>query len=139
MEYTNENRGIIQYKDRLRQIIDFSKIRFGNITPTDIDGLIEYRNKAYILYEFKLNGTDIPRGQSLALERMVDDFIKAGKEAVLFLCYHDVENAEEDIIAGNSIVAKFYWHGAWHEARAITVKEYSEKFIQWINSMNWME
>jgi len=40
-------RGKIEHRDRARQIRDFSNLRYGNITPTDIDGLIEYQNKCF--------------------------------------------------------------------------------------------
>lgn len=32
----------IYNRDRMRQIIDYEGCKFGNIMPTDIDGLIEY-------------------------------------------------------------------------------------------------
>lgn len=35
MNYTDDNRGAIQFRERRKQIIDFSGLRVGNITPTD--------------------------------------------------------------------------------------------------------
>ena len=49
MEYTNENRGYFQHPERAKQNICFEGIKYGNITPTDIDGCIDYKNKATIL------------------------------------------------------------------------------------------
>ena len=74
MNYTDDNRGAIQFRERRKQIIDFSGLRVGNITPTDCDGLIEYHNKAYILFEIKHRDAKVPEGQLKALVRSVDDF-----------------------------------------------------------------
>jgi len=46
-------RGVIKYRGRARQIIDFRGLTYGNITPTDIDGLIEYKDKCILLIEIK--------------------------------------------------------------------------------------
>jgi hypothetical protein len=44
---------VIQNVGRKQQINDFSELRFGNITPTDMDGCIECKDKAYIFIEIK--------------------------------------------------------------------------------------
>jgi len=43
----------IIHRDRARQLIDFSNLRFGTRMPTDIDGCFEYDDRAMILLEFK--------------------------------------------------------------------------------------
>ena len=48
---------------------------------TDIDGLIEYHDSEYILLEVKHKDARVPYGQRLAIQRMVDDFTKAGTSA----------------------------------------------------------
>jgi hypothetical protein len=60
-------RGVIQNVGRKQQINDFSELRFGNITPTDMDGCIEYKDKAYI-FIFHVPGLKPPPlgGQLLA-------------------------------------------------------------------------
>jgi hypothetical protein len=62
MNYDSLNRGKIQYRERARQIIDFSGIRYDNITPTDIDGFFEKADKAFVFYEYKLEGCEMPHG-----------------------------------------------------------------------------
>lgn len=79
MTYSDDNRGKIQYRERRKQLVDFSGIRIGNITPTDCDGLIEYHDKAYIIFEIKYRDAEVPHGQRLALQRSIDDFKRAGK------------------------------------------------------------
>ena len=54
MVYTDENRGKIQFRARKKQILDFSNLRLKyRITPTDMDGLIEYRNRIRFFIEMK--------------------------------------------------------------------------------------
>lgn len=68
---------------RMKQLIDFKGLELDNgIYPTDIDGLIEYHDSEYILLEVKHKDARVPYGQRLAIQRMVDDFTKAGKKAV---------------------------------------------------------
>lgn len=124
---------LIQNKSKARQIIDFSGLRFGNITPTDIDGCIEYKNKALILFEVKHKGTAIPKGQELALTRIVDNHRAAGKEAVLFICEHDVEDWREDIDAATTTVRKFYWNFEWHDGKDVLLRDKTSRFIKYVD------
>jgi hypothetical protein len=112
---SNDNRGVINNPDRQRQIRDYSGLRFGNITPTDIDGLIEYHNKAYVILELKYRETPILRGQELALEIMTTDLYKSGKEVLCIIAKHYEDDCNIPIKAHDSIVFKFrygqdkYW------------------------------
>lgn len=132
MEYNDQNRGAIQNRERARQIIDFSGVRFGNITPTDIDGMIEYHNVAFVFYELKLKGAKMPYGQELALSRMSK---RLGDRAVVFLCEHDVDDASKDIPAAKTIVRRLCWCGEWHDCKpGITLLEYTQRFLNWIDT-----
>lgn len=134
MEYKDNNRGKIQFRERAKQIIDFSGLRYGLITPTDIDGVIEYHDKAYIFLEFKLFDREMPDGQRLALERICDGLEKSGKECAVFLCIHNVSDCNKDISAANSIVRSVYWRGKWIRLKNyITVKEQVDKYIEWVD------
>jgi len=48
-----EVKGVIHAPQRATQLRDYSGLLFGNITPTDIDGLIEYKNIGYVIIELK--------------------------------------------------------------------------------------
>jgi hypothetical protein len=133
MLYTDSNRGTIQNRERARQIIDFHGLKIRNITPTDIDGFIEYQDKAMIFLEFKYLDADLPYGQRLALERLIDNIDKAGKEAVLFVCEHNTTNCDKDVIAENAIVRSFYYKKRWYKPREkSTVKQKINSFISFI-------
>lgn len=61
--------GQIENRARKQQILDFSGLVFGKITPTDIDGMIEYHGKAFVYYEFKYLNADTKYGQRTAFEQ----------------------------------------------------------------------
>ena len=100
-------------RDRAGQIIDFTGLRYKTITPTDIDGAMEYHNKAFALFEMKLEGAPLPRGQVLFLVRIIDALNASGKEAALFICRHNVKDARQDIRAEKTRVESIYYRGKW--------------------------
>ena len=120
---------MIVNENRLRQIVDFDSIKFGNIQPTDIDGVLEYHNKAYILLEFKCGDACLSQGQSIALTRMVDDLSKV-KHAVLFVARHRTP-VDKTVDAGSCIVTDYYWHGEWYKAE-VPLREIMETYIKYM-------
>lgn len=133
MIYTNGSRGTIQFRDRKRQIIDFSNLRIGTITPTDCDGLIEYHNKAYVIFEIKYRDAEVPHGQLEALVRSIDDYKQAGKAAVLIIAEHTVDDTTRDIDAAKCNVRSWYT-GKWKRPNsAITLGQLVEQFIAFVD------
>ena len=118
-------------RERARQLIDFDGMNYGKILPTDIDGLIEYHGIAVIFYEFKYGNTDMPYGQRLAIERIVDAIAASGKHAVVFLCKHLVADPNEDVQAKDAIVTQTYYDGGWYDCHD-TVKNKTTKFLDYI-------
>ena len=112
-------RGQIRYRERARQIVDFSGLRYDLITPTDIDGviapitvdgLIEFQRRCYVFVEFKHVGNPVmPGGQKWAFERIADDL---RKPAVVLLAVHDT-TPDEDIDAAAARERAVYWRGKW--------------------------
>jgi hypothetical protein len=127
----NTERGKIRNRDAGKQIIDYSGLRYNNITPTDIDGLIEYKGKAFIFYEFKFNNAPMPLGQRIALTRLVDAIQKGGTPAMLILCSHN-NPASEDIDAAHATAKAIYWQGAWGDGCGRTVREVTDGFLKYI-------
>lgn len=124
-------RGKIRNRDARKQIIDYSGLRYNNITPTDVDGMIEYKGKAFIFYEFKYGDAPMPRGQMIALTRIVDAIQKGGTPAALILCNHS-NPFTEDIDAANAIVRSIYWNGSWGNGCGRTVKEVTDGFLRYV-------
>lgn len=117
---------------KMRQLIDFKGCSVGKgMYPTDIDGLIEYKDSEYILFEVKFAGKPVPIGQRLAIQRMIDDFTKAGKQAVAFICDHAVKDPDKPIIMAWCRVREIYYGGEkqWRAPdREITVREAIDSF-----------
>lgn len=102
-------------------------MRFGTITPTDIDGLIEYDDKCYVVFESKYQDAEIPYGQKLALVRLVDNL---NKPAILIHSTHDVSDCNQDVDVGNSTVAAYYFNHKWYyPSNKYTLRQLTERFI----------
>ncbi len=114
MEYTNENRGVIQNRERARQLINFSGIKFGNITPTDVDGACDYKDKLTMFFEVKYGNAVPPPGQKLFYIRTADDIQKSGKSCIVYFCWHDIANPEDDIDGAKTEVKYIYFKGQWY-------------------------
>lgn len=106
------NKSAIRSHKNMSQIIDFSNMKFGNIMPTDIDGLIEYRDMAFMIYEVKYDGAEMPFGQRLALERLADA-LQMCKPTLLMLCSHQ-QTDNKDIDLHTTIVVEYRFKGDWH-------------------------
>lgn len=90
-------RGEIRNIERKQQINSFKNIRYGNITPTDIDGLIEYQDKAYVIFEIKYGNAELPKGQRKAIQRLVTDAGKANKKALAIIAEHHVDDTRQPV------------------------------------------
>ena len=135
MKYEDHKRGLIQNRDRKKQIIDFSQLRYESITPTDLDGFIEYRNKLFVLYEYKYKKErSMSKGQYKALVRLIDAVQRGGLDAALFLVKHDQENPEKDIDGANSIVDRYYYKGKWNYNVNRTAKQVTDSFMKYVEN-----
>lgn len=122
---------------RMKQLIDFKGLELDNgIYPTDIDGLIEYHDSEYIILEVKHNKAKVPWGQRLALQRMVDDFTKAGKKAVAIVCEHNVDDTNKPVVAAVCNVRELYYGGEkrWRPPDSpMTVRQAVNNFRKYAN------
>ena len=122
--------GKIHYRGRAKQLRDFSGLRFGNITPTDIDGIIEYKNKAYIIIEGKKGEAPFLGGQKLALDRLSDDVRTAGKQTLLILYHHNVDDCTKDVNVAEQSVSSYKLNGKWNQPQfGQTVRQLCDQFI----------
>ena len=129
MNYNNLNRGKIQYPNRAKQIIDYSGLRFGNKTPMDIDGYMEFGGKCAIVLEFKTKGKELPYGQRIALEVYADGV--CGFPVIVIVADHYVIDAAKEIKADQCIVREYYYNGAWHPTdRMVTVRQFVDSFVK---------
>ena len=120
-------RGRITYHTRARQQRDYSGVRYGNITPTDIDGIIDYKNRCWVIIELKYMDATIPFGQMLCLERLTDDLQRV-KPTLCIIASHMQHNPELDIDVANSLVTHYRKDSMWFQAQG-TVKQTLDNFL----------
>lgn len=106
-------RGEVVYLDRYKQLINFSGLRWGNITPTDIDMCIDFQGKCLIFGEFKYGNAPFPQGQKIALEVLCD---KSNVPAIALIARHHVP-PNEFINVSKLAVSEFYWNKKWMKDR----------------------
>ena len=98
-------------------------LRFGNITPTDIDGFVEFRDKLFVWIEAKLSGAPVDFGQRMALERQCDAVGETGRKAVVLVIEHDT-SPSDDIDFASCLVREWRYEKEWREPiRPITCRD----------------
>lgn len=128
-------RGQIRNTDYRKQIFDMSLIRYGNITPTDLDAMIEYKNTGFILIEakYKLDFYQ-DKGQRLAHERLVDALWTAHKPSVLIFARHQVQLPNQVNLA-HCLVTYYRYCGQWRKWTGWTVKQVVDSFINHLDRL----
>lgn len=120
-------RGVIYNRARATQVIDFSGLRYGTITPTDIDGFTDFHNKMFVWVELKHDAAPLPFGQKLALERATDACERGGVPSYLIVARHN-EPEHNDINAASCVVTQVYHVGRWKDISIpITVRDAMDK------------
>lgn len=104
-------RGVIRNREFKQQIADFSGLKFGKITPTDLDAFMDFNNRLFVFVESKHGSSSMPYGQQLAIERLCDAcHTPPHRYAVAFVTSH---NSNGDIDFANTTVTKYRWEGKW--------------------------
>lgn len=125
------SRGKIYDVARATQLRDFSGLRFARgITPTDVDCLLEFGDRAYVVIEAKSGGAEVPFGQRTALQRMIKAWRKAEKIAVVIVATHQ-HPPEEAIDFANCRVLEHYEGVEWSKrARGQTVGAFTRSWLK---------
>jgi hypothetical protein len=125
----DEDRGKIRNREYAQQLKDFSGLRFGKITPTDIDGFMDFGNKVFVFIETKHGDAPLPVGQKLALERLCDASMDAKKASVVLVAHHQTLG---DIDVASLPVDLLRMNKKWRKPKKeMTVREAVEQFLQW--------
>ncbi len=115
----------LEHPERAAQLVDLTGINYGNLSPTDVDGFLEIKNKLFVFFEFKNeNAPPIGYGQRTALERVVDALHQSGKVSLAVIGQHNTAHAE--IVNGAASKAlEVRWQGQWVslEGDRYTVKD----------------
>lgn len=113
-------------KDYGSQLKDFSGLSWGKIYPTDIDGILEFSNRLFVIFETKYGGAPVPYGQKLALERLCDRLTQPGCHCVLIITKHE---SKGDIDIGKTIVTSYRENSNWFtDVPEITLREMIDIF-----------
>lgn len=124
---TMAERGHFRNKEAARTLRNFSGMRWGKVTPTDIDGFVEFGDKAFVVVEAKYKDSPIPYGQGLALERLCDA-ISEPRKTLLVICSHDAAVGQEIDLA-TCQVTRYKSQGRWRDGpTGLTVKALIDKF-----------
>lgn len=112
----DEMRGKIYNERRARQLKDYSGLRYDKITPTDLDGIIEFSDRLFVLIDYKGQDAPLIGGQRKCFERIVDALESAGKVSVLVISDH-YGYIGEAIDCANATVRSIYFRGKWQPFR----------------------
>ena len=131
MEYTDENRGRIQYEERFKQPLLFEGMTFNKVCPTDIDAFTEYHDRFFIIFEVKRNDAQLSYGQKTALVRIVDAIQESGRNAVLYICRHNIGDCSKPVFLKNTIISEAYYCKQWYIIKPKTALEVWNYAMQW--------
>ena len=123
----------IQSRERAKQLVSFEGMELGErMWPTDFDAVIEWRDRAWLLFEVKHEDAPMPKGQRLAVERFVRDVWNGGKAAVAAVVEHRVADPNDDIRLADCMVREVFVGGEfrWRAPnRPITAWECMDAYI----------
>lgn len=126
----------ISSRHRAKQLVNFAGIEFGTrIWPTDFDAVIEWKDRAWLVFEVKYWDKDVPKGQEIALRRFVNDIHKTGKKAIAAVVEHRVDNPNDDVTLADCEVREVYVSGEreWRPThRPMNAQELAEQYIEYV-------
>ena len=130
-------RGVFQNVNRGKQLIRYDGLRYGSITPTDMDGIIECHNSFWILYEIKMDNKQVPQGQRLLLERFIEMARDARRHGIAMIAEHHIYDTRQDIFMRSCRVRELIttedltWRPPKYE---ITVKRITDMYMYYFNN-----
>lgn len=120
---------MIRNSNQVKQAIDFAGIGNDKIHPTDIDAVLEFDNEVLILFEVKKINNNLPIGQKLLLERLVDSWHT--KKSVALIVKHNFKNDTKDIPLISCWVRKYYYDGKWYSCNEPLKKQLNKILKKW--------
>lgn len=123
------DRGKIRNREFASQLKDFSGLRFGRITPTDVDCACEHQDAVFWFVEIKHGGAKMPRGQRMFYERLCDALARAGKHVMVLVASHDTAH---DIPVAELPVVEVRLRSEWRKPNVPhTVRSAVDAFLAW--------
>ncbi len=108
--------GKIRYPRRSSQLINFEGVRFGNATPSNVDGLLELQDHFFVILEYKHETAQpMSKGQRMMIERLCDaihDRRTPSAYCVAIVAQHNTPIGQE-IDGANAKALGVRWDRKW--------------------------
>lgn len=129
-------RGKIQHRARRQQIADMSGLRFNKITPTDLDGFIDFDNRLFIFMEGKFIGTPVLFGQELSIDRLCDASHNPPHRYAFAIIADHCHPVTEDIDFAHMTVRTIRQNGKWAAPmqRDLTVRAAVDRMLAFVEN-----
>lgn len=127
--------GVYDNERRVKQLLKFDGMTIGRKCFTDFDAVMEYDNRAWLVFEAKYGNKDVPYGQRLALERFVRDMHRAGKDAVAVVVQHNVSDPRRSVFLKDCNVRQVYMSGelSWRPPkRRMSARQFMVEYIDYV-------
>jgi hypothetical protein len=127
----NDNeRGKIRNRDHV-PTKDFSGLRYGKITPTDIDGFMEFGDRTFIFIELKFGDAVLKYGQKLAMERLCDACESDQRTSIALVARYNTQG-EDAVDVAPLPVSEYRINRKWHKPKnGITVRQAIDQILTW--------
>lgn len=116
-------RGKIYNKTLYKQATDYSGLRYNKITPTDIDGSMDFETRAYVFFDLKREGGKLTLGQEIHYKGLVDNL----RCPAMFVEVENNTRSDETVYAADCPVIRYYRGKDWGEwytpEKSITLKK----------------
>ena len=125
----------IENEKRARQLVRFDDMDFGNKGFTDIDAVMDWRGRAWLLFEVKGRGKGLTTGQRILAEHFVGMAWESGRYAVVAVVEHGVRDCNRDVRLSECEVVELYETKgmAWRPPREpMTAKELARRFVRYV-------
>ena len=136
IEYTTQQRGVIQNRARKQQIADMSGLRFNKITPTDLDGFLDFDNRLFVFIEGKFIATPVLYGQQLAIDRLCDACHQPPLRYAFAIIADHHHPADEDIDFSSMTVRTTRQNGKWSAPmlKGLTVRAAIDRMVAFVEN-----
>ena len=137
MKYVMEKvRGKIRNREYANQVKDYSLLCWGKMTPTDIDGFLDFHNRIFVFLEVKQGSSSLSTGQRIAYENLANATDKSGIATLVLIAVHDKKNPSHyneqgDILVDVLPIAKYFWRRKWRiPQHPETVRSAINRFLE---------
>jgi len=124
-------RGVVRSVARATQHIDYSGLRWDKITPSNIDGVLDFSGRLFVFLEFKTVGAPMAFGQRLLFSNLHRAMARNGVACAVLLAEHVTLDPKSAIGASEALVVEILDGPQWRAPlRSVTVREAVESYLR---------